>query len=108
MKRSIVTPTLRNATPGDLSFILPYRILSNIVEMLKAIDKLTPGVFSKHTLLYGVEVKFYSSRVDTNEKLETSVKNLFVAGDGAGLTRGLSQAAACGLAAAENISERLS
>ncbi|MBO3803003.1 MAG: FAD-dependent oxidoreductase [Candidatus Brockarchaeota archaeon] len=107
VKRSIVTPTLKNATPGDLSFILPYRILSNIVEMLKAIDKLAPGVFSKHTLLYGVEAKFYSSRVNTGKNLETSVKNLFVAGDGAGLTRGLSQAAACGLAAAENVMKRL-
>jgi len=107
VKRSIVEPTLRNATPGDLSFILPYRILYNIVEMLRALDKLSPGIFSKHTLLYGVEAKFYSSRVDTNGDLETSVKNLFMAGDGAGLTRGLSQAAASGLAAAEKILQRL-
>ncbi|MGQ9514566.1 MAG: NAD(P)/FAD-dependent oxidoreductase [Thermoproteota archaeon] len=107
VKRSIITPTLKNATPGDLSFILPYRILSNIVEMLRSIDKLAPGVFSKHTLLYGVEAKFYSSRIDTNKNLETSIKNLFVAGNGAGLSRGLSQASACGLVAAENIAEKL-
>jgi uncharacterized FAD-dependent dehydrogenase len=107
IKRSIVTPTLRNATPGDLSFILPYRILYNIVEMLRALDKLAPGAFSKHTLLYGVEAKFYSSRVNTNNHFETSVGNLFAAGDGAGLTRGLSQAAASGLAAAVEMLQRL-
>jgi len=107
IRRSIVMPTLKNATPGDLSFIIPYRILYNIVEMLRALDKLSPGVFSKHTLLYGVEAKFYSSRVDVSGDLETSIRNLYVAGDGAGLTRGLSQAAASGLAAAEKIMQRL-
>jgi hypothetical protein len=75
--------------------------------MLRALDKLAPGVFSKHTLLYGVEAKFYSSRVDTNNHLETSVRNLFAAGDGAGLTRGLSQAAASGLAVAGEMLQRL-
>jgi len=75
--------------------------------MLRALDKLSPGIFSKHTLLYGVEAKFYSSRVDISRDLETSIKNLFMAGDGAGLTRGLSQAAASGLAAAEKMLQRL-
>jgi uncharacterized FAD-dependent dehydrogenase len=107
IRRSIVVPTLKNATPGDLSFILPYRILNNIVEMLRALDKLSPGVFSRHTLLYGVEAKFYSSRVDVNGDLETSIGNLYVAGDGAGLTRGLSQAAASGLTAADSMMKRL-
>jgi uncharacterized FAD-dependent dehydrogenase len=98
LSRSLISPTLSDATPGDLSFILPYRILSNIVEMLRAMDKLIPGVFSKHdTLLYGVEAKFYSSRVEVNERGETPIKNLFAIGDGAGITRGLSQAAASGL-----------
>lgn len=108
LSRSLISPTLPDATPGDLSFILPYRILSNIVEMLKAIDNLIPGVFSKHdTLLYGVEAKFYSSRVEVDEYCETPIKNLFAVGDGAGITRGLSQAAASGLYVGHVISERL-
>ena len=108
LSRSLITPTLPDATPGDLSFILPYRILANIVEMLRAMDSLIPGVFSKHdTLLYGVEAKFYSSRVEVNDCGETPVKNLFAAGDGAGITRGLSQAAASGLYVGHVISERL-
>jgi len=106
--RSLVSPTLPDATPGDLSFILPYRILSNIVEMIKTMDKLVPGVFSKQdTLLYGVEAKFYSSRVEVDNQGETTVKNLFAIGDGAGITRGLSQAAASGLYVGRVISERL-
>jgi uncharacterized FAD-dependent dehydrogenase len=108
LSRSLITPTLPDATPGDLSFILPYRILSNIVEMLRAMDRLIPGIFSKHdTLLYGVEAKFYSSRVEVNEHGETPVKNLFAVGDGAGITRGLSQAAASGLYVGHVVSERL-
>ncbi|MEM3389249.1 MAG: NAD(P)/FAD-dependent oxidoreductase [Thermoproteota archaeon] len=108
LSRSLISPTLPDATPGDLSFILPYRILSNIVEMLRALDKLIPGIFSKHDmLLYGVEAKFYSSRVEVNERGETPVKNLFAVGDGAGITRGLSQAAASGLYVGHVISERL-
>ncbi|MBO3768969.1 MAG: NAD(P)/FAD-dependent oxidoreductase [Thermoproteota archaeon] len=108
ISRSLVSPTLPDATPGDLSFILPYRILSNIVEMLKAMDKLVPGIFSKQdTLLYGVEAKFYSSRVELNSNCETTVKNLFAIGDGAGITRGLSQAAASGLYVGQVVSERL-
>jgi uncharacterized FAD-dependent dehydrogenase len=108
LSRSLVSPTLPDATPGDLSFILPYRILSNIVEMLKAMDKLVPGIFSKQdTLLYGVEAKFYSSRVEVNSYGETTVKNLFAIGDGAGITRGLSQAAASGLYVGQIVSQRL-
>ncbi|MGQ9479129.1 MAG: NAD(P)/FAD-dependent oxidoreductase [Thermoproteota archaeon] len=107
LSRSLVSPTLQ-ATPGDLSFILPYRILWNIVEMLRAMDKLIPGMFSKYdTLLYGVEVKFYSSRVEVSNEGETSVKNLFAIGDGAGITRGLSQAAASGLYVGHVIADRL-
>ncbi|MGQ9597061.1 MAG: NAD(P)/FAD-dependent oxidoreductase [Thermoproteota archaeon] len=108
LSRSLISPTLPDATPGDLSFILPYRILSNVVEMLKAMDKLIPGIFSKYdTLLYGVEAKFYSSRVEVNDQGETPVKNLFAIGDGAGITRGLSQASASGLYVADVITERL-
>jgi uncharacterized protein len=106
IKHSIVIPTLKEATPGDLSFVLPYRILTDIIEMLKAMDKIAPGVYSKHTLLYGVEVKFYSSRLELSECLETKVDNLFAAGDGAGITRGLIQASTSGVIVAEEILKR--
>ncbi len=101
--RSVVKPSLRTVTPGDLSFALPYRYLVDALEMLKALDKLAPGVYSPHTLLYGVEVKFYSSRLKLNKNLETEVKNLFAAGDGAGITRGLAQAAASGILVARSV-----
>lgn len=104
--RSLLKPTLSDATPGDLSLVLPYRHLTDIIEMLQALDKIAPGIYSKHTLLYGVEVKFYSSRVKLNEKLETEVSNLFAAGDGAGVTRGLAQASASGVVVAREILER--
>ncbi|MHB0876179.1 MAG: NAD(P)/FAD-dependent oxidoreductase [Anaerolineae bacterium] len=105
--RGIVEPTLREAVPGDLGLVFPYRHLIDILEMLHAMDEMVPGVCSRHTLLYGVEVKFYSSRLRLNEQLETGVANLFAAGDGAGVTRGLMQAAASGLVAATAIAERL-
>ncbi|MDD3419709.1 MAG: NAD(P)/FAD-dependent oxidoreductase [Candidatus Gastranaerophilales bacterium] len=107
IKNSILTPTLQSATPGDLSLVLPYRHLTSIVEMLYALDKIAPGVASRYTLLYGVEVKFYSSRVKVTEELETEgVKNLFTIGDGAGVTRGLLQASASGVLAARAIAKR--
>ena len=106
IKRSVVKPTLKTATPGDLSFVLPYRYLTDIQEMLQALDRIAPGIYSKHTLLYGVEVKFYSSRLELNESLETKVKNLFTIGDGAGVTRGLIQASASGVIVAREIMKR--
>src|SRR4030042_98812 len=99
IERSVVVPTLKSAIPGDLSFVMPYRYLQSIVEMLHAMDKLAPGVASRHTLLYGVEVKFYSLRLNLDQNLETEVHNLFAIGDGAGVSRGLVQASACGLLA---------
>lgn len=102
-----VQPTLKHATPGDLSLVLPHRHLTSIVEMLYALDKIAPGVASRYTLLYGVEVKFYSARVKLTKELETEgVKNLFAIGDGAGVTRGLIQASASGIHAARVISSR--
>jgi len=106
LKRSVVKPTLPSATPGDLAYVIPYRFLTDILEMLRAIDKLVPGVYERHTLLYGAEVKFYSLKVEVNEHLETPVKGLFAAGDGAGLTRGLVQASASGLIVADEIARR--
>ena len=106
LARSLVTPTLKDATPGDLNLVLPYRYVVNVLEMLEALDKLAPGVNSRHTLLYGVEVKFYSSRLELSKSLETEVENLFAAGDGAGVTRGLVQASASGLVVAREILAR--
>ena len=86
---------------------LPYRHLTSIIEMLQALEKLIPGVYAGHTLLYGVEVKFYSNRIELSAELETSVSNLFAIGDGAGITRGLLQASASGILAGEAIAKRL-
>jgi uncharacterized FAD-dependent dehydrogenase len=104
--RSVVTPTLKNATPGDLSFVLPYRYLSDIREMLQALDVIAPGVHSRDTLLYGIEVKFYSSHLELNNALETRIHNMFTIGDGAGVTRSLIQASASGVIVAREIIKR--
>ncbi len=106
LARSVVTPSLKNATPGDLSFVLPYRYLVDIREMLQALDKIAPGVHSRDTLLYGVEVKFYSSHLQLTNSLETKIPNLFTIGDGAGVTRGLIQASASGVIVAREIVKR--
>jgi uncharacterized FAD-dependent dehydrogenase len=106
IKRSLVEPTLRDATPGDLSLVLPYRYLISILEMLQAMDKIAPGIYSKHTLLYGAEVKFYSARPKLTSCLETQISNLFAAGDGAGVSRGLVQASASGVLVAREILKR--
>jgi uncharacterized FAD-dependent dehydrogenase len=105
--RCLTRPTLGDATPGDLSFVFPYRHLLNIIEMLQALEKLAPGVYSRHTLLYGVEVKLYSNRIQVSPELETEVRNFFAIGDGAGITRGLLQASASGILAARAIAKRL-
>ncbi|PRX32528.1 hypothetical protein BX659_10477 [Orenia metallireducens] len=107
ISRGLVEPTLKDATPGDLSLVLPYRHLKAIDEMLQALDKICPGVYSRHTLLYGVEVKFYSSRLEVNNSLESKIKNLYTAGDGAGITRGLMQASSSGIVIAEDILKKL-
>ena len=106
ISRGLVQPTLKSATPGDLSFALPYRHMTGILEMLAAMDKLAPGVVSRHTLLYGVEVKFYSSRLQLSTSLETEVANMFAIGDGAGVSRGLVQSSGSGIVAAREIVKR--
>ncbi len=106
LSRSVITPTLPSAIPGDLNLVLPYRYVVDILEMLHALDEIAPGVASRHTLLYGVEVKFYSNRLKLTTDLETEVENLFACGDGAGVTRGLIQASAAGLVAARAIQKR--
>ena len=106
ISRSLVVPTLKNATPGDLSFVLPYRYLADIREMLQALDQVSPGMNSKDTLLYGAEVKFYTSRLELSNHLETRIHNLFTIGDGAGITRGLIQASVSGIIVAGEIAKR--
>ncbi len=106
LKKSTTVPTLKTAVPGDLSFVLPHRHLTSIVEALKAFNKLAPGLYSKNTLLYGVEVKFYSSKVKVENNFETEVKNFYTIGDGAGITRGLMQASVTGIVVARDIAGR--
>ena len=95
-------PTL-NATPGDLSLVLPKRILDGIIEMIYALDKFAPGTANDDTLLYGVEVKFYNMEVELNKNLETKYKGLYVIGDGSGVTHSLSHASASGVYVADRI-----
>ena len=102
-----VNPTLKEAVPGDLGLILPFNTLQSIIEMITALNYVTPGIASDHTLLYGVEAKFYSDRVDVDSNFESKqIKNLFVGGDGAGITRGLAQAGANGVKVTRIISTR--
>lgn len=108
IRKGQVRPTLKDATPGDLSFAIPYRYISDILEMLEALDRVAPGVYSTSTLLYGVEVKFYSMRIKLTGALETEIPNLFAIGDGAGITRGLIQASVSGVVAAREIIKRVS
>ncbi|MCR4960850.1 MAG: FAD-dependent oxidoreductase [Lachnospiraceae bacterium] len=106
MDENTVRPTLK-ATPGDLSLVLPKRILDGIVEMIYALDKIAPGTANDDTLLYGVEVKFYNMEVALDENLETNYKGLYFIGDGSGVTHSLSHASASGVYVARRISETL-
>ena len=107
MGKSFVRPTLTAAVPGDLSLTLPKRQLDNIIEMIYQLDKIAPGVANYDTLLYGAEVKFYSSRLSLTGELETALPGFFAAGDGAGVTRGLAQAGASGIQAARGVLARV-
>ena len=104
IRENFMTPTL-NATPGDLSLVIPKRILDGIIEMIYALDRIAPGTAGDDTLLYGVEVKFYNMEVEVNENLETRYPGLFVIGDGSGVTHSLSQASASGVFVARRIAE---
>ncbi len=103
LMRNNIRPTLIDAVPGDLCLVLPYRIMKDIVEMIQALDHVSPGLASDETLLYGVEVKFYSNKVTVDKNFQSSIKNLYVLGDGAGVTRGLMQASANGVYVARNL-----
>ena len=107
INEGFVRPTLKEAVPGDLALALPYKTMRSIIEMIEVLDKITPGIATEHTLLYGVEAKYYSAHPQMDNKLEVQgIKNLYVGGDGAGLTRGLSQASASGVYIARNILEK--
>ncbi|RKW47140.1 MAG: NAD(P)/FAD-dependent oxidoreductase [Lachnospiraceae bacterium] len=106
IQKGFITPTL-DATPGDLSLVIPKRQLDSIIEMIEALDKIAPGTANNDTLLYGVEVKFYNSNVEVNENLETNIDNFYVVGDGSGVTHSLSQASASGVYVARKIDEKI-
>ncbi len=103
IKELFISPTQKTAIPGDLGLVLPYNTMKSLIEMMEALDKITPGIASEHTVFYGVEAKFYSSRFAVNSQFETKISGLFLGGDGSGITRGLAQAGANGLAIARNI-----
>ena len=105
IEEAFITPTL-NATPGDLSLVLPKRILDGIIEMIFALDKVAPGTANDDTLLYGVEVKFYNMEVEVNNNLETKYDGLYIIGDGSGITHSLSHASASGVHVARSIAEK--
>ncbi len=107
LAKSTTIPTLQTAVPGDLSFVLPERHLTSIVEALRAFDHIAPGLYNRNTLLYGVEVKFYSSKILVDSNFMTGVDGLYAIGDGAGITRGLMQASATGIAVARHIAAKL-
>ncbi|MCQ6277806.1 NAD(P)/FAD-dependent oxidoreductase [Bacillus sp. EB600] len=106
IKEGFIEPTLKEAVPGDLGLVLPYNTLKSLIEMTEALNYVTPGIASEHTLFYGVEAKFYSARPKLNDHFETEIDGLYVGGDGAGITRGLAQASACGVWIARDIIEK--
>lgn len=106
LMRNNITPTLKDAVPGDLSLVFPYRIMKDIEEMIYALDEVTPGMASDETLLYGVEVKFYSNKILVDQNFETNIQGLHAIGDGASVTRGLQQASANGLSVAKSLLEK--
>ena len=103
IKESFIEPTLKEAVPGDLGLVLPYNTMKSLIEMMDALEKVTPGLASEHTLFYGVEAKFYSARPRLTPQFETEIQGLFTIGDGAGITRGLAQASAAGVHVARYI-----
>ncbi|RLG89517.1 MAG: FAD-dependent oxidoreductase [Thermoprotei archaeon] len=105
--KSSISPTLKDVTPGDISMALPYRVVANLVEALRRLNRIIPGVASSQTLLYAPEIKFYSVKTATSRDMETNVENIFVAGDGTGLSRGINVAAATGILAARGILKKL-
>lgn len=107
IQEGFLEPTMQEAVPGDLGLVLPFYTLKSLIEMTEALNAVTPGISSEHTLFYGVEAKFYSARPVLNEQFETDIGGLYVGGDGGGITRGLAQASACGVWIARDIINKL-
>ena len=103
-----VKPSLKEAVPGDLGLVLPYNTMKSLIEMIEALDHVTPGIANEHTLFYGVEAKFYSARPEIDNSFATKISGLYVGGDGAGLTRGLAQAGANGVYVSRVINDKIS
>jgi uncharacterized FAD-dependent dehydrogenase len=101
--RNPVTNTLKDVTPGDISMAMPHRIVMDIIEGLEVLNEIIPGVASDSTLLYAPEIKFYSMRLDVDHTMMTNIKNLFAAGDGAGMSRDIVNASATGVLAARGV-----
>ncbi len=107
IKRGNIFPTLKDAEPGDLGHAIPYRTMLDLKETIMALDKLIPGIAGDETLLYGIEVKFYSNRIKVSSNFQTNIKNLYAGGDGAGITRGLMHASVNGVLIANSIMKNL-
>jgi uncharacterized FAD-dependent dehydrogenase len=107
IERGAVKPTLMSVTPGDVSIGIPYRLLTDILEGLEKLDRVIPGIASDSTLFYAPEIKYSAKKVLTDKSLETRIPNLFVAGDGAGVSRGIVTAAATGIVAARSILKKM-
>lgn len=107
IREGFIEPTLKEAVPGDLGLVLPYKTMVALQEMIVALNYVTPGIASDHTLFYGVEAKFYASRADVDKNLQTGIHGLYACGDGPGISRGISQAASSGIHAARAIMESL-
>jgi uncharacterized FAD-dependent dehydrogenase len=107
LERSHVTPTLKDVTPGDIAMAYPSRIVKNIIEGLEMLNRVIPGISADTTLLYAPEIKFYAMRIETDNRLQTNIKNLYVAGDGAGVSRGIVGAAATGIVAARGLLDEI-
>ncbi|OEH92843.1 NAD(P)/FAD-dependent oxidoreductase [Bacillus solimangrovi] len=107
IQEGFLEPTLKEAVPGDLGLVLPYNTMKSLIEMTEALNHVSPGLASEHTLFYGVEAKFYSARPKLDETFESEINGLYVGGDGAGITRGLAQASACGVWIAQNLLKHL-
>ena len=108
IKEGFIVPTLKEAVPGDLTLCMPYKTMQSLIEMIEALDHVTPGIANDDTLFYGIEAKFYSAYPEVDETLMVKeINNLYVAGDGAGITRGLAQASASGVLVARSIIKSL-
>ena len=105
--RSSIEPTLKDVTPGDIGMALPYRVTADIVEAIDRLDTIMPGIASPQTLLYALEIKFYGVKAKVSKDLETTLDNVYAAGDGVGLSRGINVAAATGIIAAKGILSRM-